>query len=274
MNTNEQRSPFPVTGDISLSKNLTNVVATLMGLLSMAGLVFPKSIYKSDLLVETYMTNDVINLVVGIPILLGSVWLTDQKSLAGLLCWPGALLLVVYNYIAYIFGIPFSLISLAYLLLVLLSAFIIYDWLIKIDMEAVKVRLSGVVGVKLAGWFLFIFGFLFILRAGNEFIGAFLSQIILAPLDISILIADISISILWIGGGILLLRKETLGYSSALGLLFAASMLFVGLIIFLLIQPAITSASFNLVDLIVVSMMGLILSIPFIVFLRGAIKAR
>jgi hypothetical protein len=273
MNNNEELSPFPVTGDITLSRILTYVVATLLGLLSVAGLVFPENIYKSGLLVETYMTNDVINLVVGIPILIGSVWFTNRNNLAGLLCWPGALLFVVYNYIAYIFGMPFSLISLAYMVLIVLSAFIIYDLLIKIDGQAVKNRLSGSVGEKLSGWFLLIFGILFILRAGNEFLGAYLSQKILAPPDISVLISDISISVLWIAGGILLLRKTTLGYTSALGLLFAASMLFVGLVIFLLVQPLITTAQFSVIDLIVVAIMGILFSIPFAVYFRGALKA-
>ena len=127
--------------------------------------------------------------------------------------------------------------------------------------------------LPLSGWFLLIFGILFILRAGIEYMGANLNQEILAPPDVSVLIADIFISILWIAGGLLLLRNAPLGYTAGLGLLFAASTLFVGLIIFLLVQPAITSASFSLVDLIVVSIMGLILSIPFIVFLRGSIKA-
>ena len=168
---------------------------------------------------------------------------------------------------------PFSLISLAYLLLILLSAFIIYDWLFKIDREAVKVRLSGAVGEKLAGWFLLIFGILFILRAGNEFVGAYLSQKVLTPPDISVLIADISISILWIAGGILLLRKAPLGYTSALGLLFAASMLFIGLVIFLLVQPIINPTQFSFTDMIVVTIMGVLFSSPFVIYLRGTLKA-
>jgi hypothetical protein len=56
-------------------------------------------------------------------------------------------------------------------------------------------------------------------------------------------------------------------------LLFAARMLFVGLIIFLIIQPVLTAAPFSLIDLIVIAVMGLILSIPFVLFLRGTIKA-
>ena len=46
--------------------------------------------------------------------------------------------------------------------------------------------------------------------------------------EIGVLIADIVLSVLMIGGGVLLLRRKPLGFASALGLLFAASMLFIG----------------------------------------------
>ena len=57
---------------------------------------------------------------------------------------------------------------------------------------------------------------------------------------------------------------------AGLGLLFQASMLFIGLIIFLLLQPILTQAPLALVDIVVVFVMGLICFIPFGLFLRGA----
>jgi len=46
------------------------------------------------------------------------------------------------------------------------------------------------------------------------------------------------------------------------------SMLFIGLIMFLLLQPVLTDAPFVLVDIIVVFIMGLICFIPFGLFVR------
>lgn len=244
-----------------------------MGVLSLAGLIFPSKIYPSEALIQTFMTNDVINLIVGIPILVGSIWLTGREQLAGLLLWPGALLFVFYNYIAYMIGIPFSALTLAYLVLVLLSAYIIFELLKTIDRQAVQEQLSGNVSEKIAGWFLVIFGILFIFRAISVIVDPLIYQTVLPATELGVSIADIIISTLWFIGGILLLRKVPLGYTSGLGLLFAASMLFVGLIIFLIIQPVLTAAPFSLIDLIVIAVMGLILSIPFVLFLRGTIKA-
>jgi hypothetical protein len=200
------------------------------------------------------------------------LWLTSRGKLAGLLTWPGALLFVIYNYLVYLIGIPLNYFSIAYLFLVVVSAYIIFDIMRSLDLEITRDQLSGKVFEKLTGWFLVIFGVLFILRAANIFYGAFLHQTGLPPTEIGTLIADISISILWIIGGILLLRGNPPGYAGGLGLLFSASMLFLGLIVFLVIQPLITPAALSVIDLVVVAVMAAIFSIPFGLYLRGVIQ--
>jgi hypothetical protein len=119
---------------------------------------------------------------------------------------------------------------------------------------------------------LVIFGILFIFRAISIIIPS-INQATLPPTELGVSIADIIISTLWLIGGILLLRQKPLGYTSGLGLLFAASMLFIGLVIFLIIQPIFTTTQIQITDVIVVAVMGLILSIPFALFLRGTIKS-
>jgi hypothetical protein len=71
----------------------------------------------------------------------------------------------------------------------------------------------------------------------------------------------------------LLWRKQALGYVAGAGLLFQTSMLFVGLILVLLLQPLLTNAPFALADVLVVLAMGLIAFIPFGLFLRGLARA-
>jgi hypothetical protein len=240
---------------------------------SIAGLLSPASLYPSDDLLESFMVNDVVNLFIGLPIILGAIWFTHRDRLIGLLLLPGALLYVIYNYIGYILGVPFSLITFAYLVLVILSAYILVDLLRKIDQKSVKDRLSEVVPVKLAGWILVVFGALFIFRALNIIVQAIMSQTTLPAVEIGVLVADIVLSILCILGGALLLRRSPLGFVSGLGLLFAASMLFIGLIMLLLLQPALTDAPFVLTDVITVSVMGLICFIPFGLFVRGVFSS-
>lgn len=62
-------------------------------------------------------------------------------------------------------------------------------------------------------------------------------QTMIPASELGTLLADMILSLFWIAGGILLLRRMPLGYASGLGLLFAICMLFVGLILLLLLQP-------------------------------------
>lgn len=271
--SNKTRSnALPVTLDPKPVYILTIVIVVGMGALSLAGLIFPNRFYPSEEFIGSYLVNDVINLVLGIPILLGSMWLTRRGKLIGLLFWPGALLYVLYNYTAYIFGLPISLITFTYLALVVLCAANIFVLLNSIDRKSVHDLLAGNVPVKISGWVLVGFGVLFFFRAIGVLIEANTSQTSLASSEIGVLIADMVLSVLMVGGGVLLLRQTALGYASALGLLFAASMLFIGLILVLLLQPVLTEASFDLVDLIVIFIMGLFCFIPFGLFVRGVVK--
>lgn len=110
-------------------------------------------------------------------------------------------------------------------------------------------------------------GFLF--RAFNMLIQAVSGNTALQPPEIGVLIADSIVSILWIVGGVILLRRMNLGFVCGLGLLFTASMLFVALVVFLLLQPLLTGAPFALADVVVVLVLGMVCSIRFILFLRG-----
>jgi hypothetical protein len=273
MSNTAEISNLPLSQDIRSPWILSAVCAILMGLMSLLGLLFPERLYTTEPIFQSYYPNDAINLLLGLTILLCSMWLTNRGRLVGLLFWPGALLFIIYNYIAYVIGRPIDIFTAAHFALVLISAYTLFDLVRRIDSNIVKDQLAGAVTEKLAGWFLLLFGVLFILRAINIFVGARLNQTVLPPTEIGVSIADIVISILWIIGGILLLRTKPLGYTMGLGLLFAASMLFVGLIVLLIIQPALTAVPFSPIDIVVVAAMGLILSIPFILFLRGVLKS-
>jgi hypothetical protein len=263
---------LPLKRDLTLPYVLSLITAILMTAVSICGVLYPSTLYPANELLQTFVPNDVVNLLIGVPITLGSIWLTRRGRLIGLLFWPGALLYVIYNYIAYLIGIPFSWITFAYLALVLLSVFTLMGLLKNIEKNSVKTRLSGFVQEKIVGWVLIVFGFLFTIRAFYIVIQAIMSQTTLPSSEIGVLISDVVVSLLWITGGIFLLQRKPLGYVSGLGLLFAASMLFIALIVFLLVQPIISDAPFVLSDVIIVIIMGVIFSIPFVLYVRGVVS--
>jgi hypothetical protein len=118
------------------------------------------------------------------------------------------------------------------------------------------------------------FGLLFAVRVVGVIVSALTSQTTVAESELAVHISDFLISPALIIGGILLWRHKELGYVAGLGLLFQASMLFIALIVFLLLQPVLTTAPFAPVDVAVISAMGLICFVPFGLFVRGVVSER
>jgi hypothetical protein len=202
------------------------------------------------------------------------MWLAWRGKLVGLLLWPGALLFVLYNYLAYVLAMPLNVAFLLHLTLVTLSTYTLAGLLASIDGEAVQGRLSGSVSERLAGGIVAGLGLLFFLRAAGVLAGAIASQAPMAGTELAPNVADLLIAPAWVVGGVLLWRREAFGYVSGLGLLFSVSMLFIGLIVFLLVQPFLTAAPFALVDVVVVLLLGLIGFVPFALFVRGVVSGR
>jgi hypothetical protein len=245
-----------------------------MAAASAGGLAYGADLYPTDDLLQALLPTDVVNLVLGLPILLGSVWLAQRGKLIGLLLWPGALLFVLYNYLAYILAMPLNVAFLLHLTLVTLSVYTLTGLVTNIDREAVRRRLTGAVPERVAGGILVGLGLLFFLRAAGVLAGAIASQTPMAGTELAPNVADLLIAPAWVIGGVLLWRREAFGYVSGLGLLFSVSMLFVGLIVFLLVQPFLTAAPFALVDVVVVLVLGLICFVPFALFARGVVSSR
>jgi len=263
---------LPIERDLKPASILTIILAVLMTAASLGGLFLPSSLYPTDELRLAFLANDVVNLLIGLPILFGSLWLTRRGKLIGLLCWPSALLYTFYNYLVYLIGIPLGLITSVILALVLLSAYLMIDLLRTIDWNAVQAQLKGAVLEKLSGGILAFFGVAFFTLAAGVINEVRTSQTTLPMTEVGLAIADMSLSALLVFGGVLLFQRKPLGYVSGLGLLLTASTLFIGLILVLILQPVLTDVPFPLADVLVVLVMGLICFIPTGLFMRGVLS--
>lgn len=271
MNTSGNNNTY-IKGSLSLLYISSIIIAALMAIASLAGLISRGAIYPTEDLFQSFVPNDVVNLFIGLPILLGSMWLTWRGKLIGPLLWIGALFFVFYNYIGYTFAMPLTWAFVLHLSLSVLSIYTFISMIASIDGERLNQRLIGAVPEKLAGGVLAGLGLLFILRVIGVIASAILNNVDLPKTEIAVNIADFFITPAWIIGGIQLWQRKTFGYVTGLGLLFQGSMLFIALIAFLLLQPLLTSAPFAIIDVIVVFVMGLICFIPFGLFVRGAIS--
>lgn len=262
--------PLPVKGNLAVCMVLSLLTAAGMAVFSVAGLVFQGVFYTNEALQQAFIPNDAVNMVIGVPLLVFSMMWANRGYWTGLLLWPGALFYVTYTYIAYAAAASFLLIGAGYAALAVLSVVALIWILCQMDLAAIQQRLNGNVPRRLAGWVLTGLGMLFLLRSIWQLAA---SSGGLAPTDRAVLLADLLTTPAWIAGGGLLLRRRALGSACALGLLFQASMLFVGLLAVFLLQPWLTDAPFPLGDFAVVLAMGMVCFVPLGLYLRGVVRS-
>jgi hypothetical protein len=265
---------LPVTRPLTVLYASSLAIAAIMAVASAAGLLYPARIYPTEELRHAFVANDVVDLCIGLPILLASMWLARRGKLIGLLFWPGALMYTLYNHIAYVWAMPQGWALLLHIALVISSAYTAIGLVASIDPQMVQQRLSGAVSEKLAGSVLVGLGGLFLLLVLGTVGGAIVNQAPIPRTELAVQIADTTIIPAWIIGGVLLWRRKPLGYVTGAGLLFQGSMLFVAVIAVVLLQPILSGAPFALGDVIVLSVMGTICFVPFGLFVRGVLKGR
>ena len=268
-----RHNDLPLKGSITSIYASSFLIVILMTIVSIVGILSSTGVYPTEELIKSFVPNDVVNLFIGLPILLGSMWLTWRGKWIGLLCWPGALFFITYNYIAYVFAMPMNWAFVLHLVLCGLSIFTLTGLVASLDGESVRQRLSGKVPEKFAGGVLAGLGLLFLLRVIGVLVNAISSGTLLADTELAVNVADFLTIPAWVIGGILLWRRKAFGYVAGLGLLFQGSMLFIALIAFLLLQPVLTDAPLAMADVIIIFVMGLVCFIPFALFMRGVVKA-
>lgn len=272
-NRESSAGPLPIKQNLKLAYIFSLVIALLMTAASIIGILFRNAVYATEEILIPSISNDILNLALALPILLGSMWLAKSGRLAGLLCWPGALFYVLYNYTAYLLGLPFQALSLLYLFLAILCAYTIVVILAHIDREGVKQQLAGAVPVRTAGGILVgIILILFIYQI-TAILTALLNQRPVDSMQLAQWIDDLVVSSppLFIAG-LLMLKRRALGYVAGTGLLLFCSMMFIGLVPFMAVRAKLGDIPLNATDIFVVLVSGLICFIPFTLFLRGTSK--
>ncbi len=272
-------APLSRPADLPVRRSLTSayVSSCTVGILalvaSVAGLVLRSAVYPTDALARAFVPNDVANLLIGLPLLVGSTLLAWRGRLAGLLAWPGALLYVLYTYAAYAIAVPVGPATVVYAALLVSSAYALIHVVTSIDGRSVKTSLGNQVSERLTGGILAGLGALFLVRSGSVIADAAVGGAAVAPTDLAVGIADFLVSPVWVIGGVLLWRRQALGYVLGLGLLVGLSLLFVALVALMLVQPMLSAAPLLLVDVAVVLVMGLICFVPCGLFARGVRRA-
>jgi hypothetical protein len=260
--------------DLTLAYLTSGIIALIMCVTSVASILYGSDIYPASQ-VSNNVGTDALNLVVGLPILLVSMWFARRGSLIGLLIWPGALFYILYVYTFYILGVPFNVLFLAYIVLVTLSAYTIIGLVANIDGKAVWQRLSGNVPARTTGGMFILISILFMIVDFFLIVTAQISNASVSSTSYASWVTDFTIQLpALLVVGILLWRHEALGYVTAPGLLFQGAVLNAGFAIVLVIQAIFTSSPINAPFVALVFVIGAISLILLAFFMRGAARGQ
>jgi hypothetical protein len=266
---------LPIKRNLTLAYLVSLVIAAIMTVASIAGLLYGPSIYPGieAKMLPLFVGQDALNIVVGLPMLLGSMWLARRGSLIGLLLWPGALFYILYDYGYYVLGAPFNAFFLAYIALMTLSAYTMIGIVSSIDGDAVRDQLVSTVPPRLTGGVLVVLALLFTTLWTLMTVAALLSGTPLDPIAHVVVIMDLTVQLpALLVGGILLWRRAPFGYVVAVGLLLQAGVYLAGLSVITILQEIVTAAPFDPVVVIPGFFVGAICLALILPFVRAAAR--
>ena len=264
----DQVVTLPLKADLKLPFSLAIITTFLMTVASIGSLLFPESIYLNAEQRAAFLTNDAVNLLVGLPMMLVTIALVRRGRLVSLVIWPGALMYVIYNYLAYIFGMPLSWMTGINGALVILSLASGVLLILQMDLTGLADALAETGPRIVASAVILIFGAGFFIQAAQKVAGFVSGSGVIVRTELGVFAADLVVSVIWFAGGLLLMLRKPLGYPLGWGGMFGVVMLNVGLLAFLVLQPTLTDLPFELVDLIVIVVFTILCALPFGLFIR------
>jgi hypothetical protein len=144
------------SGSMRIARVLSALVAVLAAAASVGGLLV--GVYRdNDLIVTAWKGNDLVTLVVVVPLLVGTLVASMRGSDRALLVWLGAVGYMLYNYLFYLFGAAFNVFFLLYVVLVALSLYAFVLGLASMDAGRIAAEFRAGTQVKwVAGLMLLI----------------------------------------------------------------------------------------------------------------------
>jgi hypothetical protein len=121
------------------------------------------------------IAQDIASLAIVSPLWLILAILALRGSLRAYLLWLGVLTFTVYNYVIYMFSVPFGSLFLLWIAVFGLSLFALIGGVVSVDHEAVKASFKSQRAVKVVAWFLIVTAILFAFLWLSEDVPALLS---------------------------------------------------------------------------------------------------
>ncbi|MGB9977724.1 hypothetical protein [Methanobacterium sp.] len=246
-------------------------IAILAGISTLSGL-FWKGLYKHDTnsMVAQAMGQDLITLIIGVPVLIGSLYLIRKNSLRGNLIWMGTIFYFLYTYASMSFLASYNQLFLVYVALFSLSLYTFMYGLLSLNVKTIKESISPEKTSKIAGVFLIFSGVMLALMWIKMIVDSLLTGIAPSPLEsyTTLVIQALDIGLVFpatLISGILILKGKSWGYALVSILLIKASLMGTALLsmIFFMAQNGVSPAIGQIIFFAIITVAGILISISF-----------
>jgi hypothetical protein len=246
-------------------------IAVLAAIANISGL-FWKNLYQSDTVSITaqMMGQDLITLIIVIPLLLTSLYLIARDSLRGRLMWMGIMFYFIYTYASMSFAASFNQLFLVYVALFALSIYTFMGELLSMNIKKIKESFSPRLINKITAIFLII--------AGLMLAGMWLSMIVesqltgIAPAALesytTLVIQALDLAIVFpatIVVGYLLIKGYAWGYVLASILVIKASLIGTAILsmVLFMVSSGVTVAIGQVIFFVFLTVVGIIIAVTF-----------
>lgn len=181
------------------------------------------------------IASDFITLVIAIPVLLLSLVLYNKKSLKGKILLTGILGYFLYTYVSYVFLWNYNFMFLVYVMLMSLSMISFILMMTSYDYANFKNHFHDKTPLKLIGIFQIVIGAFVMMMWLGTIVGGLINNetpsllehyttLVIQALDLGIVVPAAIIS------GILILKKDNLGYILSSVIIIKATMMFIAIL--------------------------------------------
>lgn len=258
----------------SITIALMAIIATISGLLV-------KGTYIKDTvsIVAQMMGQDLVTLVIGVPILLGSLYLISKNSLRGRLIWMGTVFYFLYTYTSMAFLASYNQLFLVYVALFGLSLYTFLGELVSLDIENIKDRFDPGKINKITAAYLVIMGLMLAMMwlkmilesivTGNAPLALeSYTTLVIQALDLGVVVPAALLT------GYLLIKERAWGYALASVFLIKVSLLGTAIIsmILFMAQNGVDVALGQVLFFVLVTISGILISAVFYSRINGKIS--
>ncbi len=246
-------------------------IAVLAGIATLSGL-FWKGLYKHETIsmAAQAMGQDLITLIIGIPVLMGSLYLIQKNSLKGHLIWMGTLFYFLYSYASMSFLASYNQLFLVYVALFSLSLYTFIYGLLSLNVKTIKEKVTPGKTSKIAGTFLIFSGAMVALMWVKMIADSLLTGVAPAALEgyTTLVIQALDIGVIFpatLIAGILIIKGKSWGYALVSILLIKASLMGTAILsmIFFMAQNGVSPATGQVIFFAIITVAGILISISF-----------